>query len=165
MQSKSKRKKKGFTLVELLVVIMIIGIVLGISIPAVVNLQKSQNARKFEYFTTIVGEAADLYVEQYGKSFDETENCFDIPYDSLVEEELIQESDITCLSSEGQQGIVQATRVPGTNHFTYQYFLTCTDCTTGEVFHESGTAPTGCKGVNGNFIVNIDSAVKVVDYG
>ena len=163
MQSKSKRKKKGFTLVELLVVIMIIGIVLGISIPAVVNLQKSQNARKFEYFTTIVGEAADLYVEQYGKSFDETENCFDIPYDSLVEEELIQESDITCLSSEGQQGIVQATRVPGTNHFTYQYFLTCTDRTTGEVFHESGTAPTGCKGVNGNFIVNIDSAVKVVD--
>ena len=51
----------------------------------------------------------DLYVEQYGKSFDETENCFDIVCDSLVEEDLIQESDITCLSSEGQQGIVQAT--------------------------------------------------------
>ena len=163
MQLKSKRKKKGFTLVELLVVIMIIGIVLGISIPAVVNLQKSQNARKFEYFTTIVGEAADLYVEQYGKSFDETENCFDIPYDSLVEEELIQESDITCLSSEGQQGIVQAIRIPGTNNFTYEYFLTCKDQSTGEIFHESGIAPTGCKGVNGNFNVNIDSAVKVVD--
>ena len=124
---------------------------------------EESKCKKIEYFTTIVGEAADLYVEQYGKSFDETENCFDIPYDSLVEEELIQESDITCLSSEGQQGIVQATRVPGTNHFTYQYFLTCTDRTTGEVFHESGTAPTGCKGVNGNFNVNIDSAVKVVD--
>ena len=163
MQLKSKRKKKGFTLIELLVVIMLIGIVLGISIPAVVNLQKSQNARKFEYFTTIVGEAADLYVEQYGKSFDETENCFDIVYDSLVEENLIQESDITCLSSEGQQGIVQATRIPGTNNFTYEYFLTCKDQSTGEIFHESGIAPTGCKGVNGNFNVNIDSAVKVVD--
>ena len=163
MQLKTKRTKTGFTLIELLVVIMIMGIILGICIPAVVNLQKSQNAKKFEYFTTIVEEAADLYVEQYGKSFDEAENCFDIPYDLLVEEELIQESDITCLSSEGQQGIVQATRVPGTNHFTYQYFLTCTDRTTGEIFHESGTAPTGCKGVNGNFIVNIDSAVKVVD--
>lgn len=163
MQSKSKRKKKGFTLVELLVVIMIIGIVLGISIPAVVNLQKSQNARKFDYFLTIVKEATDLYVEQYGKSFDETENCFDIVYDSLVEEDLIQESDITCLSSEGQQGIVQATRIPGTNNFTYEYFLTCKDQSTGEIFHESGIAPTGCKGVNGNFVVNIDSAVKVVD--
>ena len=163
MQLKSKRKKKGFTLIELLVVIMLIGIVLGISIPAVVNLQKSQNARKFEYFTTIVGEAADLYVEQYGKSFDETENCFDIPYDSLVEEKLIQESDITCLSTEGQQGIIQATRVPGSNHYTYQYYLTCTDYTTGETLHQSGTAPTGCKGVNGNFIVNIDSALKIVD--
>ena len=92
-----------------------------------------------------------------------TVNCFDIVYDSLVEEDLIQESDITCLSSEGQQGIVQATRVPGTNNFTYEYFLTCKDQSTGEIFHESGIAPTGCKGVNGNFIVNIDSAVKVVD--
>ena len=156
-------RKNGFTLVELLVVIMIIGIVLGISIPAVVNLQKSQNAKKFDYFTTVVKEATDLYVEQYGKSFDEIENCFDIPYDSLVEEELIQESDITCLSSEGQQGIVQATRIPGTNNFTYEYFLTCKDQSTGEIFHESGIAPTGCKGVNGNFVVNIDSAVKVVD--
>ena len=163
MQLKTKRTKTGFTLIELLVVIMIMGIILGICIPAVVNLQKSQNAKKFEYFTTIVEEAADLYVEQYGKSFDEAENCFDIPYDLLVEEELIQESDITCLSSEGQQGIVQATRVPGTNHFTYEYFLTCMDTTTGEVLHESGAVPTGCKGVNGNFIVNIDSAVKVVD--
>ena len=163
MQSKSKRKKKGFTLVELLVVIMIIGIVLGISIPAVVNLQKSQNARKFDYFLTIVKEATDLYVEQYGKSFDETENCFDIVYDSLVEEDLIQESDITCLSSEGQQGIIQATRIPGTNNFTYEYFLTCTDRSTGELLYESGTPSAGCKGVNGNFIVNIDSAVKVVD--
>ena len=157
------KKKGGFTLIELLVVIMIIGIVLGISIPAVVNLQKSQNAKKFDYFTTVVKEATDLYVEQYGKSFDETEICFDIPYDSLVEEELIQESDITCLSSEGQQGIVQATRIPGTNNFTYEYFLTCKDQSTGEIFHESGIAPTGCKGVNGNFVVNIDSAVKVVD--
>ncbi len=156
-------RKNGFTLVELLVVIMIIGIVLGISIPAVVNLQKSQNARKFDYFLTIVKEATDLYVEQYGKSFDEMENCFDIVYDSLVEENLIQESDITCLSSEGQQGIIQATRIPGTNNFTYEYFLTCKDQSTGEIFHESGIAPTGCKGVNGNFIVNIDSAVKVVD--
>ena len=44
------KKKGGFTLVELLVVIMIIGILLGICIPAVVNLQKSQNAKKFNYF-------------------------------------------------------------------------------------------------------------------
>ena len=66
------RGKKGFTLIELLVVIMIIGIILGISIPAVVNLQKSQNAKKFDYFTTIVKEATDLYVQQYSKSFNET---------------------------------------------------------------------------------------------
>lgn len=156
-------KKEGFTLVELLVVIMIMGIILGIAIPAVVNLQKSQMAKKFDYFRTIIGEAVDLYVEQYGKSFDETETCFDISYDSLVEEDLIQESDITCLSSEGQQGVIQATRIPGTNNFTYEYFLNCKDRSTGEILSQSGTPSAGCKGVNGNFIVNIDSAVKIVD--
>ena len=157
------RGKKGFTLIELLVVIMIIGIILGISIPAVVNLQKSQNAKKFDYFTTIVKEATDLYVQQYGKSFNETENCFDIPYDVLVQERLIQETDITCLSTEGQQGIIQITRIPGTNNFKYEYFLNCTDQTSGEVLHQSGTPSRGCKGVNGNFIVNIDSIQKEVD--
>lgn len=69
-------RKNGFTLVELLVVIMIIGIVLGISIPAVVNLQKSQNARKFDYFLTIVKEATDLYVEQYGKNIGTNSKLF-----------------------------------------------------------------------------------------
>lgn len=157
------RGKKGFTLIELLVVIMIIGIILGISIPAVVNLQKSQNAKKFDYFTAIVKEATDLYVQQYGKSFNETENCFDIPYDVLVQERLIQETDITCLSTEGQQGIIQITRIPGTNNFKYEYFLNCTDQTSGEVLHQSGIPSRGCKGVNGNFIVNIDSIQKEVD--
>ena len=157
------RGKKGFTLIELLVVIMIIGIILGISIPSVVNLQKSQNAKKFDYFTAIVKEATDLYVQQYGKSFNETENCFDIPYDVLVQERLIQETDITCLSTEGQQGIIQITRIPGTNNFKYEYFLNCTDQTSGEVLHQSGIPSRGCKGVNGNFIVNIDSIQKEVD--
>lgn len=157
------KKETGFTLVELLVVIMIIGIILGISIPSVLNLQKSQKEKKFDYFTSIVKEAADLYIEKYGKNFDETENCFDIPYDNLVKENLVQESDITCLSGEGQQGIIQATRIAGTNNFKYEYYLTCKDYTSGEILHKSETPPTGCKGVTGNFVVNIDNAVKEVD--
>ena len=41
MQSKSKRKKKGFTLTELLAVIAILAIIMGIGIATFVNIRDS----------------------------------------------------------------------------------------------------------------------------
>ncbi len=59
-------KKKGFTLTEILVVIVIIGIVLTIAIPRVVIIRKRINNRLYEEKKHLILVAAELYGKDKG---------------------------------------------------------------------------------------------------
>ena len=59
-------KKKGFTLTEMLVVIVIIGIVLTIAIPSVIIIRKRINARMYEEKKHLILVAAELYGKDKG---------------------------------------------------------------------------------------------------
>ena len=69
------KNRKGFTLVELLAVIVIIGIIIGISIPAVTAVQKRLINQRVNTFYKIVEEAANAYIEEYSDDFDISSTC------------------------------------------------------------------------------------------
>lgn len=146
---------RAFTLVELLAVIVILGIILGITIPSAVNLINSQSQRKYAYHENIVKEAVDTYIDQYGDSFQEGNEgcrCYQISYSSLIEENLLKEDDIECNASSND--VILAYPIDDSrNNFRYEYYLNCKDKANDELVHEGGTPPSDCCGVSGIFMV------------
>ena len=151
------KDKKGFTLVELLAVVVIMGIIIGISIPAVTAVQKRLVKQRITTFYRIVDESVDAYVEQYHTDFEKTRDCFEISYKDLIDQELLKETNITCLSEAytGVEGKIIATRVNGGETFTYTHYLTCYDKETDKPLSKSEPLPEGCIGIRGGFSLDV----------
>lgn len=65
-----RHNKRGFTLTEVLVVIVIIGIVLTIAVPSVILVRKRINKRMFEEKKSLILVAAELYGKDKGVTGD-----------------------------------------------------------------------------------------------
>ncbi len=59
------KNKKGFTLVELMVAIVILGVILGMSWPVIRRLQEDNTYKKYENYGEALVTAAKLYVDAY----------------------------------------------------------------------------------------------------
>ena len=53
--------KKGFTLIEMMITLLLIGIIIVIAVPAVRNLTYNNDTKKYEQMEKVVLEAAKLY--------------------------------------------------------------------------------------------------------
>lgn len=59
------KNRKGFTLVELLVTVLILGIVTGLSIPLIRNVQNNNKNREYIAYMDTMKYSAKLYVDSY----------------------------------------------------------------------------------------------------
>lgn len=115
------KKNKGFTLVELLATIAIMGMIMILVTPSIVNLQNNNKKKKFEYYGKTLVEAAKVYVQKEGVDItslgvSDWVGCVDITYQDLLTNDLIksfEDADYIC------NGKVRFTRSSSVDSYTY----------------------------------------------
>ncbi len=137
------KNTKGFTLVELLAVIVILGVITGMSWPVIRRLQEQNTLNKFEYYGKSLIDAAKVYVDSYEEDtfYDEevfnnltltvvppgvdkaNGQCATIPLSDLKAKALAkdyQADNMSCVN-EGTFVLV----IKKKEKYTYKYFLAC----------------------------------------
>lgn len=82
-------KKKGFTLVELLATITIMGLITVMVTPSIVKLQDNNKTKQFQMYAKSLVEAAKVYVQKEGEDItplgvDAWQGCIEISYQELA---------------------------------------------------------------------------------
>ena len=136
--------KKAFTLIEMLVVIVILGVVLAIAIPAVSSIVSSNRQDMYQVHMEIVEEKTKLFIDQHKgelRSIDAT--CFQVNYQTFLNQDFITESDVHCTGS------IIITKSGNGKNFSSDYYLSCVDKNNDSI-HKSTSVPTGCTVFTGN---------------
>ena len=97
--------KKGFTLVELIVVIAIMGIILILALPQVGRIRANNRDAKFDAYAQAIERGAKLYVDNYSRDlFGYSDSgCVEVKYSWLKNKNLVKDfsdKDIDCGSDE-----------------------------------------------------------------
>ena len=131
------KNKKAFTLVELLVAMVILGIITGISFPLLRRVQEANKLRKYISYEDSMKYSAKLYVNSYQEDLfgEERIGCYVIPYESMEEKDLLKDISLDDTSCKGDNTFVKVTKVDD----TYGYFvhLECMNTKTEGVEYES----------------------------
>ena len=133
------KDRRGFTLIELLVAITIIGIIMIMTLPAIHNLQRKNQEKKFDDYERTVLEAAKVYEDQYEEDlFGRSDTgCAHIDFDSLVQKKLITTTKISGYECKNNNNGIIIRKLKGTSY--YEVYLTC----------DNGK-PSGTKNLTGN---------------
>ena len=95
------KNRKGFSLIELLAIIIIIGLILIVALPAVTKLLKNNNNKQYDKYYEVVKAGALRYSEELKDDlggYSDT-GCIEVTINELIEEKIIKEyneKDITC---------------------------------------------------------------------
>jgi len=85
-------KKKGFTLVELLGVIVLLSLLVMLVIPSIVGSLKKQGNKTDELMLDMIEKAASSYIEDDGSFIDKNGNSYCITISELVDKEYLKDN-------------------------------------------------------------------------
>ncbi len=119
------KNRNGFTLIELLVAITISGIIMIMTLPAIHNLQRENQEKKFDDYERAVLEAAKAYEDQYEEDlFGRSDTgCASINYVDLVNKKLLTTTKIAGYECNNDKNGIIIRKVKGTSY--YEVYLTC----------------------------------------
>ena len=85
--------KHGFTLVELIVVIAIMGVILILALPQVSRIQSANKNKKYETYKESLESAAKIYIDNHTKDLfgNNPTGCITIKYSDLKRDNLIKD--------------------------------------------------------------------------
>ena len=139
-----KLNRRGFTLVELLVAITILGIIMVIAIPQLSGLQNDNKNTKYEKYSDSVVTSAKLYTDSYAKDMfgNNTSGCYDIPYKKLEEKNLAKDiriDDLTCDTYNGANPTTFVRVYKSQDVYLYDIAIKCVDKNNKVVYEKSLT--------------------------
>lgn len=140
------KNKKGFTLVELLATITIMGLITVMVTPSIIKLQNNNKTKQFEMYAKSMIEAAKVYVQREGEDItplgiDNWQGCIEISYQELLFSDLIKpynDTDYDCSNSK-----IRYTKNKSNGKYTYS--LVCSSKVSKKKNYNLKTIPnTSC---------------------
>ena len=114
--------KKAFTLIEMLIVIVLMGVIMTIAIPSVMKIVENRSNDQYKIQLKLIEQATNLYQIRYKGEINNspTAECYLLDYQLLLNEDLLTEKDVNCA------GTILLTR-NSKNNLVKSYYLSCKD--------------------------------------
>ena len=107
------KNKNGFTLVELLVTVVILGIITGLSIPLIRNIQENNKNREYIAYMDSLKYSAKLYVDSYGEDLfgRHKSGCSLIKYSDMMNKGLLKDIPVDKVSCNSGETFVKVVKM------------------------------------------------------
>lgn len=155
-----RKNNKGFTLVELLVAIVIMGIITVMALPEVQQLQSTNREKKYVKYEESVTSSAKLYVDSYEEDLfgTATTGCKDLEYDMLSSKNLLKDYETNGVTCKGTDTFVHIEKKDG--KYVYQPYITCRK--DGTIVYQTSTPVSRCDAIS-DFNSQITGSISIND--